>query len=130
MRSPQVSAWIPLDTKAAFEAYAEEQGLPAAVLLGVLVSREMKVRRLCHAAAADPESVRRLRGTSASKITVRHRWAREFKDYVQEIGAKKSAAAGWLVTQELQEKWIGRALAAEETTSDSLIGRERPFSLD
>jgi hypothetical protein len=114
---PQISVRLHADTKAAFTAYAEQLGLDISEVAILLILREKQLGRLAALSALNrpPKRPRQPRGTAVvmQHVTVYFRTlarTAEFENYAKSCGLKRTDALAWLLTSELKEKWLERAL--------------------
>jgi hypothetical protein len=122
MAPKQINAHVIPRIKKRFGDYATKNGLDDSVVAKLLILRERELRRLqAFARTRDlPGLSRQRRGKSlraSSKVTIHMSSAtevRKFHDYaVNDCGMSRSKAAAWLITKELEERWLERVIRAE-----------------
>jgi hypothetical protein len=112
---PQITARLSTDIRDRFDRYAAEVGLDASELARLLITREMRVRRLLRLAKRQPGAA----GTAPKKYGQRKLTAHfhlpdrvaEFDEYARTQGLRRAAAARLIVERELHEKWLAKAFA-------------------
>lgn len=118
MPTGQIPIRINLDLAEQARAYAKEQGVGDSELLKLLFQRERRLRRLAalHRLGRTPHRPRQKKGSAEimDVITVYFSVEEraEFERYASDCGLRKSDAGAWLLRQELQERWLLRALSA------------------
>jgi hypothetical protein len=114
---PQITVRLPADMKVLFEGYATSNGLEGSQLAKLLIVRELRVHRLSRLKTQGLK--RATRAVAASQATVGTITARfsseaeveEFDKYVDTCGWGRQTAAAWLLTNELTDRWLERALS-------------------
>lgn len=120
-QSKQVTVRLNPEEKALFDLYAQSVGLDGSELFKLLIIREEKLQRLRALKAKDqiPAFPRQSRGTGLMKPTVTAHFsnpetASRFSKYATSCGLIKQTAGAWLLSQELNERWLERALSRLE----------------
>jgi hypothetical protein len=120
MTVPQISIRLPKQEKERFEEYAISMGLKASELAKLLIVREQRYRkRLGKLAASSNRAVHARKSTGLvremPKVTAHMssvQDVQEFDVYARQHGMDRNGAGAWLLRQELQERWLARALKA------------------
>jgi hypothetical protein len=114
---PQISVRLPDETKAAFTAYVEELELDISQVANLLILREKRLRRLekLSSKGRSPKRPRQTRGRAIPRQHVTVYFGEisrtlEFQDYAKSCGLKRTDALAWLLEQEVEERWLKRAL--------------------
>ncbi len=109
MSSLQITAYISSSERTSFEAYAAGCGLDTAGLLGLLLARELRLKRLPELVSRQsPEKVELDR-----KVTL-HRCNEALKESIRShatcAGTSVSKACAAIVRAELAERWLSVAM--------------------
>src|SRR5262249_18566500 len=110
----QITARLPLELRARFDEYAADVGLDAAELARLLITRELRNRRILR--------TKRRRAQSSSdktkgdrKLTAHFHQSdsvAEFDKYVRTCGfSRRQSAARLIFERELDERWLLKALS-------------------
>jgi hypothetical protein len=112
---PQITARLSTDIRDRFDRYAAEVGLDASELARLLITREMRLRRLLRPANCQSNAA----GTPSRKYGERKLTAHfhmpsqvaKFGKYAHAQKLSRAAAAKLIVERELREKWLVKAFA-------------------
>lgn len=107
----QVTGRLTSDERKQFAAYAESLGLDGGTVATLLMSRELRLRRL-ERLRADPR-FREVVG--ANRTITSHRFSasdkQRFHDHIRKVDVSASKAVGILCRAELVERWLEQALS-------------------
>lgn len=110
----QITARLAPDAKQAFDAYAAGVGLDSSELAKLLILREQKLKRLqTKQSQAAPERQQRGSAQKLPKVTAHlssHDEVVAFDKHARTSGFTRARAAAFLLTWELQERWLEKAL--------------------
>jgi hypothetical protein len=104
-----IGGWLSKADGDAFHAYALEIGIDSAALATLLITRELRQRRM--ADILDPEAltvVRKERRISAR--TAQAKLKARFVEHAAMHGISSDGAAAAIFRAELREKWLGKCL--------------------
>lgn len=110
----QVNAYITAEEKILFEEYADRLCIDASSLLKLLIVRELRNgQHRLHDHPTKAQSKLKITAhfseRSRSQITTYD----AFSKYTQKIGSTKTGAASALVSCELSERWLEKALSSD-----------------
>lgn len=119
MAVPQITIRLSPSEKARFEEYASSLGLGASELAKILIVREWHQKRLIKSklASGSTRKSRRRAGTGNRLPTVTAHLSsveevKKFDAYARECGLNRSSAGAWILLNELQERWLEKAIKA------------------
>jgi hypothetical protein len=111
---PQITARLSTDIRDRFDRYAAEVGLDASELARLLITREMRVRRLLRRKYQSGTARTAFREHGERKLTAHFHLLDEvakFGKYARAQDLSRAAAAKLIVEQELHERWLAKAFA-------------------
>ena len=113
-RDPQIVVRLLPTTKDELETYARVHWIDTASLLRLLLRREAHLQQLTRLTQSQKAALlrRQPRGSAVRPGTVATRLPSlrdvdNFDEYAAKCGLKRDPAAGWLVENELRERWLG-----------------------
>jgi|SRR6185295_3753762 len=118
MSKQQITARLDPQEKDAFDSYAAQFGLDSSELAKLLLVRERKLQRLLALKNKRqvPQVERQPWGRAIKKPTVTAHLSNSaeveaFDQYAISCNLSRQTAAAWLLTSELKEKWLEKALS-------------------
>jgi antitoxin component of RelBE/YafQ-DinJ toxin-antitoxin module len=112
---PQITARLSPDIRHRFEQYAAELGLDASELARLLITREMRIRRVLQLSKCQSDANRRpAKKLGERKLTAHFHLPEkvaEFDRHARAFNLSRAAAARLIVERELREKWLAKAFA-------------------
>lgn len=108
--APQVTGRLTPTERQAFANYADELGLDAGTIATLLMSRELRTKRLVQ--LSKKPQFRAIENCSRTVTTHRFQAVdkQRFVNHAKEIGLSASKALGILCRAELAERWLDKAL--------------------
>ncbi len=113
MSVPQITIRLSTEIKSQFAAYASQFGIRESELLRLLITRERIHQRL-EKMAPQPLEERKERGRVRLPTVTAHMSSitdvQDFDDYASKCGINRNGAGLWLITTELLEQWLKKAI--------------------
>lgn len=116
----QITIRLEPEEKTAFDSYAALCGLGASELAQLLIERERRLQRLLHLkpSSRPDQPERQPWGKALRKPTVTAHLSSSaeveaFDNYAARCGLIRQTAGHWLLTSELKQKWLDKALSAK-----------------
>jgi hypothetical protein len=118
MSTRQITVRLDPQEKTAFDSYAERCGLDSSELAKLLIVRERRLERLLALRNKKqiPEFKRQSWGKGIKKPTVTAHFStlaevEMFDRYATNCGLNRQNAGAWLLTAEIKEQWLEKALS-------------------
>jgi hypothetical protein len=133
MNTRQITVRLDPREKSAFDIYAEKCGLDSSELAKLLFVRERRLERLLILKTKKqlPQFKRQTWGKGIKKPTVTAHFSTRgevdaFDRYAKSCGLNRQSAAAWLLTAELNEQWLEKALALKVRARRKLNDMDPP----